>query len=173
MDKTDLPKDINTDKFINKHNIFIASSATVVGNVQIGANSSVWYGSVLRGDINYIKIGERTNIQDLSVIHLENDIPCTIGNDVTIGHRAIIHACTIEDAVLVGMGAIILNGAIIKKGAIIGAGAVVRENEIVPEGSMWAGVPAKQIKIYEESPYMKNVAWAKKYVELSQQHKKK
>ena len=170
MEKTDLPNKINTSVYNAPSDVFIASNATVIGHVEIGSQSSVWYGSVLRGDINYIKIGERTNIQDLSVLHLENDIPCIIGNDVTIGHRAIIHACTIEDGALIGMGATILNGAVIKKGAIIGAGAVVKEHQIVPEGSLWAGVPAKQIKVYDINPYEKNVAWAAKYVQLAEIH---
>lgn len=173
MDKTDLPNQISITPYNASSDVFIASNATVLGHIEIGAQSSVWYGSVLRGDINYIKIGERTNIQDLSVLHLENDIPCIIGNDVTIGHRAIIHACTIEDGALIGMGATILNGAIIKKGAIIGAGAVVKERQIVPEGSLWAGVPAKQIKVYDVSPYEKNVAWAAKYVQLAKIHGEK
>ena len=171
MDKTDLPTTISTAAFKPANDVFIAKNATVLGNVRIGSQSSVWYGAVLRGDINYIKIGERTNIQDLSMLHLENDIPCIIGNDVTIGHRAIIHACTIEDGALIGMGATILNGAIIKKGAIVAAGAVVKEHQIVPEGTLWAGVPAKQVKVYDTSPYEKNVAWAAKYVQLAEIHK--
>lgn len=171
MSKTTLPKTINVNPFEDNKNVFVAPSATVRGDITIGDGSSIWYGSVLRGDINKIVIGERTNVQDLTMIHLENDIPCLIGNDVTIGHRAIIHACTIEDGALIGMGAIILNGAIIKKGAIIGAGAVVKEHQIVPEDTLWAGVPAKQIKTYEVSPYQKNVEWAKKYVELAKIHK--
>ncbi|RAP29866.1 gamma carbonic anhydrase family protein [Candidatus Marinamargulisbacteria bacterium SCGC AG-414-C22] len=170
MEKTDLPHKIQTKKCELPSTIFVAPNATVVGNVSVGNQSSIWYGAVLRGDINHIVIGERTNIQDGCILHLENDIPCVVGDDVTIGHGAIIHACTIEEGVLVGMGAIILNGAVIKKGAVIGAGAVVKEHTIVPAGTLWAGVPAKQIKKYEINPYEKNVAWAQKYVELANIH---
>ena len=131
MKKTDMPATINVETVKFKNNIFQASTATVVGNVSIKEESSIWYGAVIRGDINNISIGRRTNIQDNAVIHVENDIPCSIGSDVTIGYGAIIHACTIEDAVLIGMGAIILNGAVLKKGAVIAAGAVVKEREVV------------------------------------------
>ena len=117
------------------------------------------------------------NIQDLTLIHLENDIPCSIGNDVTVGHRAILHACTIEDGVLIGMGAIILNGAIVKKGAVIGAKAVVKEHAIVEENTLWAGIPAIEKKRFTHNSYDQNKKWAEKYVELAkihaQTHKKK
>ena len=170
MKKTDMPATINVETVKFKNNIFQASTATVVGNVSIKEESSIWYGAVIRGDINNISIGRRTNIQDNAVIHVENDIPCTIGSDVTIGHGAIIHACTIEDAVLIGMGAIILNGAVLKKGAVIAAGAVVKEREVVDNNSMWAGVPAKKIKTYESEYYKVNVQWAAKYVKLAKIH---
>ena len=152
--------------------ILICKNTTIVGDVEIGNDSSIWYGSVLRADINKIRIGKRTNIQDLSLIHLENDLGCIIGDDVTVGHKSTLHGCTIENGVLIGMGAIILNGAIIKKGAVIGAGAVVKENTIVEENSLWVGIPAKKVKVFEHDNYKKNVLWAEKYVKLSQHHKK-
>ena len=155
MKKTDLAKHIKIHSPHIHPSVFVASSANIIGDVRIGKDSSIWYNCVCRGDINYIDIGQRTNIQDGTVIHLENDLPTLIGNDVTVGHKSMIHACTIEDGALIGMGAIILNGAIVKKGAIVGAGAVVKENTVIFEGTLWAGVPAKQIKVYDISPYKK------------------
>ena len=171
-DKTELKLPIHTTIPKTNDSVFIADSATLVGDITIGDHSSVWYGAVLRGDINQIKIGQRTNIQDLTCIHLENNLPCIIGNDVTVGHRAILHACTIEDGVLIGMGAIILNGAIIKKGAVIGAGAVVTEGSIVEEHSLWAGIPAKLIKQYSSNKFDENKQWAAKYVALAKHHQR-
>ena len=151
---------------------FIAPSADIMGNVRIGRDSSIWYQSVLRGDINSISIGERTNIQDGCILHLENDRACLVGHDVTVGHRAILHGCTIEDGVLIGMGAVILNGAIIKKGAVVGAHALVKEGQIVDEQSLVVGLPAKKVKDIEGS-FQTNVEWAQKYVKLSKVHKAK
>ena len=135
------------------------------------SESSVWYNTVLRADINQIVVGERTNIQDNSVLHLENDQGVTIGNDVTIGHKAIIHGCTIDDGALIGMGSIIMNGAIIGKGAVIGAGAIVTENMHVPALGLVVGLPGKVIKTLPEDTYDKNIKWAKKYVQLAMIHK--
>ena len=173
MEKTQLPSEIYTEKPLIPDSDFVADTASLIGNIQIGEYSSIWYGSVLRGDINAIRIGQRSNIQDLSVIHLENDLPCIVGDDVTVGHRAILHACKIEDGALIGMGAIILNGAVVKRGAVIGAGAVVRENEIVPKNSLWVGIPAKQIKKFDHDNYLKNKQWAGKYVQLAQKHQQR
>ena len=128
---------------------------------------------MLRADINQIIVGERTNIQDNSVLHLENDQGVTIGNDVTIGHKAIIHGCTIDDGALIGMGSIIMNGAIIGKGAVVGAGAIVTENMDVPALGLVVGLPGKVIKILPEDTYDKNIKWAKKYVQLAMIHKSK
>jgi len=167
----DIINDINTSPPAIDSSCFVASTASVIGAVNIEALSSVWYGSVLRGDINGITIGKRTNIQDLSVIHVENDLGCKIGNDVTVGHRAILHACTIEDGVLIGMGAIILNGAYIKQGAVIAAGSVVTENKIIEANTLWAGVPARFVKQYSDSKVQENIKWAAKYVKLAAAHK--
>ncbi|NIT61724.1 MAG: gamma carbonic anhydrase family protein, partial [Aliifodinibius sp.] len=125
---------------------FIAKGAQIVGDVRLKAEASVWYNSVLRGDINYISIGQKTNIQDGTIVHLENDLPCIVGENVTVGHGAILHGCTIEEGCLIGMGATILSGAEIKKGSVIAAGAVVLEDTVVEPFSLMVGVPAKAIR---------------------------
>ena len=128
---------------------FIAPGAIVLGDVHLGAESSVWYNAVLRGDTDRITIGARTNIQDLTMIHADPGVPCTVGERVTVGHRVILHGCTIEDDCLIGMGAIILNGARVGRGSVIGAGALVRENAEIAPGSLVVGVPAKEIRPVE------------------------
>jgi len=150
---------------------FIAKGAQVMGNVELKANASVWYNCVLRGDINKIVIGERTNIQDGCILHLENTLPCIVGNDVTVGHHVNLHGCTIEDGCLIGIGAIILSGAVIKKGSVIGAGAVVLEHTVIAENSLVVGVPGKVIRKNAAGTYENNVSWASKYVELAKIHK--
>lgn len=171
MDKFELPTEILTQRPTIHPSCFVAPSADIIGDVTLAEDASVWYQCVLRGDINAIRIGQRTNIQDGTIIHLENNLPCIVGNDVVVGHRALLHACTIEDGCLIGMGAIILNGAVIKKGAVIGAGAVVKENMVVPENSLVVGIPGKAIKTLPDSSYADNVAWAAKYVLLSRRHR--
>lgn len=126
---------------------FLADNATVVGQVTMGDHCSVWFQAVVRGDVSPIQIGNYTNIQDGVVIHATYQRnQTTIGNYVSIAHNAIVHGCTIEDNVLIGMGAIIMDGVVVKKGSIIGAGSVVLQNTIVEENSIWAGNPAKFIK---------------------------
>ena len=120
---------------------FVDASAQVIGDVQIGPESSVWMNVVVRGDVHYIRIGARTNIQDLTVVHVDEGVPCTLGKRVGVGHRAILHGCTVEDECLIGMGAILLNGCRIGAGSIVAAGALVPEGMIVPPGSMVMGVP--------------------------------
>ena len=123
---------------------FIDVSAQVIGDVHVGAESSVWMNVVVRGDVNYIRIGARTNIQDLTLVHVMREThPTVIGDAVTIGHSAVIHGCTIEDRCLIGMGAILLNGCRIGTGSIVAAGTLVPEEMIIPPGSMVMGVPAK------------------------------
>jgi carbonic anhydrase/acetyltransferase-like protein (isoleucine patch superfamily) len=132
-------------------NCFIAPNATLVGDVVMGDDCSVWFNAVVRGDVNAIRIGNRVNIQDNAVIHCTFEKTKTIiGNDVSIGHLAIVHGCTLHDHVLVGMGAIIMDNSVIGSGSIIAAGAVVLEGTIVEPGSIYAGVPAKKVK--EVSP---------------------
>ncbi|MDE0297727.1 MAG: gamma carbonic anhydrase family protein [Candidatus Poribacteria bacterium] len=122
---------------------FIAPGAMIIGDVSIGEDSGIWFNCVLRGDIDRIEVGARSNIQDGTVIHLDSGIPTIVGDDVTIGHAAIIHACTISDGALIGMGAIVLSGAKIGEEAIVAAGTLVREGQEIPPRSVAMGVPAK------------------------------
>ncbi len=125
---------------------FIAENATVLGDVVIGDRSSVWFGTVIRGDTESVRIGDRSNVQDLSVLHADPGYPCEIGDDVTIGHAAVVHGATVEDGALIGIRAVILNGAKIGKGALVGAGAVVTEGTVIPAGHLAVGIPAKVIR---------------------------
>jgi len=122
---------------------FIAASADLIGEVEIAADASIWYQVVLRGDIGPIRVGKHSNIQDGSVLHSMAGVPVTVGEWVTVGHRAILHGCTVEDHCLVGMGAIVLNGARVGAGSIVAAGALVLEDTVIPPGSLYVGVPAK------------------------------
>ncbi len=134
-----------TPRFGN--NLFLAENATVIGEVTMGHNCSIWFTAVVRGDVNSITCGDRVNIQDGAVIHgTYQRAATTIGNDVSIGHRAIVHGCTIEDSVLIGMGAIVMDGAVVESNVIIGAGAVVPAGMRCAANSVYAGVPAKKIK---------------------------
>jgi carbonic anhydrase/acetyltransferase-like protein (isoleucine patch superfamily) len=152
---------------------FVARGAQVIGDVRIAAQASIWFNSVLRGDINYISIGERTNIQDGCILHLENELPCVVGADVTVGHGAILHGCVIEENCLIGMGAIILSGVVIKKGSVIAAGALVRENSIVEPYSLMAGIPARLIRRIPESNDERLREMARKYAVIAQLHQEK
>ena len=128
--------------------VFIADGVHIIGDVEIGKDSSVWFNTVIRGDVHYIRIGERSNIQDNSVVHVTSKkFPTNIGSNVTIGHNAVIHACTINDYCLIGMGAVILDGANVGRYALVAAGAVVTMGMNIPEGMLAAGVPAKIIRI--------------------------
>ena len=126
---------------------WLAETATVIGDVTMGNECTIWYNAVLRGDVNSIKLGNKVNIQDNAMVHCTYKKTGTVlGNEVSVGHNAIVHGCTIEDKVLIGMGAIVMDLAHVGTGAIIAAGAVVRENERIPPYTLWAGVPAKQVK---------------------------
>jgi len=126
---------------------FIAENATIVGEVSMGSQCSVWFNAVLRGDVHFIKIGDKVNVQDGAVIHCTyKKSPTTIGNNVSIGHNAIVHGCTIKDDVLVGMGSIIMDDCVLESNSIIAAGAVLTKGTHVPSGSIFAGMPAKKIK---------------------------
>lgn len=130
---------------------FIAENATIVGEVTIGKQCSIWFNAVIRGDVHYIKIGDKVNIQDGAVIHATYEkSPTTIGNNVSIGHNAIVHGCTIHDDVLIGMGSIVMDDCVIESNSIIAAGAVVTKNTIVESGSVYAGIPAKKVKAISE-----------------------
>ena len=130
---------------------YVAENATIVGEVSFGKECSVWFNAVIRGDVHFIKMGDKVNIQDGAVIHATyQKSPTTIGNNVSIGHNAIVHGCTIHDNVLVGMGSIIMDDCVVESNSIIAAGAVVTKNTIVESGSIYAGVPAKKVKDISE-----------------------
>lgn len=125
---------------------YVAEGAWVIGDVEIGEEASIWFNAVLRGDINSIRVGRRSNIQDGAVVHLTRALPVVIGDDVTVGHKAMVHACVIERACLIGMNAVVLDGARVGPFAIVAAGAVVKEGFVVPEGMLVAGVPARVVR---------------------------
>lgn len=150
---------------------YIAASAELIGDVRVGLDVSIWPKCVLRADINFIEIGSGTNIQDGTLMHLSDDYPVIIGKRVTIGHGAMIHACTIEDECLIGMRATILDGAVIGKRSIIGANALVSKGMIVPPGSLVLGVPGKISRILSQEEQEGIPYWAAKYRELSKFHK--
>jgi carbonic anhydrase/acetyltransferase-like protein (isoleucine patch superfamily) len=152
---------------------FIAPSTDIIGDVTIGEESSVWYGCVLRGDINRITVGARSNIQDGSVVHLSDDFGVVIGDEVTIGHRALIHACTIGDGVLVGMGAIIMDGAEIGARSIVGAGALVLAGTEVPPASLVLGSPAKVVRSLDVKERDEGRRLAAKYVAVSRRYRQR
>jgi carbonic anhydrase/acetyltransferase-like protein (isoleucine patch superfamily) len=124
------------------HDVWVAPNATLTGQVSLGAHASVWFGCVLRGDLEPIAIGDETNVQDLTVVHVDRGCPVLVGNRVTIGHRAVIHGCTVENDAVIGMGAVLLSGSRVGRGALVAAGAVLREGFEVPPGAIAAGVPA-------------------------------
>ncbi len=146
------------------HHVYIARGAVVVGDVTLGDGASVWYNAVLRGDINKIVIGKGSNVQDNAVVHLADDFPCILGDYVTVGHSAIVHACTVGNECLIGMGAVVLDGAEIGEQCIIGAKALVTQHSKIPAGSMVLGSPAKVVRSLtaEERGGLKY--WAEKYV---------
>ena len=150
---------------------FVASNAIVIGEVETGEHCSLWYNVVLRGDVNYIRIGDRTNIQDGTICHVTvNRWPLILGNDVTIAHGVILHGCTIHDGALVGMGAKILDGAVIGAGAVVGAGALVPEGMIVPENTMVMGIPARLKRALEENERGKGLELSQRYVKYKEEY---
>lgn len=149
---------------------WVAANATVIGDVTLGPRSSVFYGAVLRGDIARIVVGEGTNIQDNAVVHLADDLDAIIGAWCTIGHSAIVHACTIEDECLIGMGATVLDGARVGARSIVGAGAVVTPRTVIPPGSMVLGAPAKVVRGLSEAEQQALRGWAEKYLDVSKAH---
>ncbi len=157
-----------------KKGAWIAEGATVIGRTEIGEDSSIWFGVVVRGDVHYIKIGDRTSIQDLSMVHvthhkredMSDGNPTIIGNDVTVGHRVMLHGCTIEDACLIGMSATILDGAVIGKESIVGAGALVTKNKKFPPRSLIIGSPARFVRELTDDEVKELYASAKRYVKF-------
>lgn len=137
---------------------YLADNATVIGEVTMGKECSVWFQAVVRGDVHYIKIGDKVNIQDGAILHCTyQKAPLNIGNNVSIGHRALVHGCTIEDNVLIGMGAIVMDHALVKKNTIIAAGAIVLENTVCEENSIYAGIPARKVKSLDEATFKNQI----------------
>ena len=157
---------------------YVDPAATVIGDVVLGDDVSIWPGTIVRGDVNFIRIGARTNVQDGSVIHVSHDGPhaklggfaTVIGEDVTIGHKAIIHACRIEDAVLIGMGAIVLDGAVVRKHGFVGAGALIPPGKTVGSGELWLGNPARCVRKLSEKEIEQLYYSAQHYVRLKEKY---
>ncbi|MBI1216834.1 MAG: gamma carbonic anhydrase family protein [Alphaproteobacteria bacterium] len=151
---------------------FIAPGAVLAGDIEIGAESSVWFGCIIRGDVNNVRIGARTNVQDGAVIHVSSfGYGAALGDDVTVGHMAMLHACTVEDGAFIGMKACVMDGAVVEKGAMVAAGALVTAGKCVPSGELWAGTPAKFLRemTEKEKEYLR---WsAQHYVKLSREYK--
>lgn len=150
---------------------YIADNAVIIGDVEIGRQSSVWFGCVVRGDVNYIRIGERTNIQDGTVVHVHrNHGPTIIGNGVTVGHQALLHACFLQDESFVGMGAQVIDYATVEKQAMVAAGSLIAPKKTVPSGQLWGGVPGQYMRqlTAEEIAHIQ-VSW-RNYVELNQKY---
>jgi carbonic anhydrase/acetyltransferase-like protein (isoleucine patch superfamily) len=146
--------------------VFVGQGSIIVGDVHIGRDSSVWFNVVIRGDVHQIRIGERTNIQDLAMLHVQFNVhPISIGNGVTIGHSAVLHGCTIEDHAQIGMNATVLNGAVVGAYSIVAAGAVVRENVVIPPRTLVAGVPAKIMREVTDEECLKLEQGAQNYVD--------
>lgn len=151
--------------------VFIAEGAIVLGDVHLGRDASVWYNTVIRGDTDRITIGDETNIQDLCMIHTDPGIHCQIGPRVTVGHRVILHGCTVEEECLIGMGAILLNGVRVGKGSIIGAGAVLLEGTEIPPGSLVVGIPGRVVREVSEAMRARlDQSW-RHYVAKARQHR--
>lgn len=149
-----LIKSVNGKTPIIPKDCYVAENATIIGDVTFGASCSVWFNAVVRGDVHYIKIGDKVNIQDGAIIHCTyQKHSTTIGNNVSIGHNAIVHGCTIQDNVLIGMGAIVMDNCVIESNSIIAAGAVITQNTVVESGTIWAGVPAKKVKDIDQSNF--------------------
>jgi carbonic anhydrase/acetyltransferase-like protein (isoleucine patch superfamily) len=158
------------DTFLRKkprlgRGVYLAKTAAVLGDVTLGAHSSVWFGAVLRGDINRIVVGHHSNIQDNAVLHLADDFPCIVGNWVTVGHGAIVHACKVGDECLIGMGSVILDGTVIGRQSIIGARALVTQGAKIPPGSLVLGSPAKVVRKLTTKERAGLKWWAQKYVD--------
>ena len=149
----------------------MAPNAAVIGDKEIGAEISVWFSVTIRGDVNKIRIGKRTNIQDSTVIHVETDGHATyIGDNVTIGHSAIIHACTVEELALVGMQACVMDGAVVESKALVAAGALVPPGKVIPSGQLWAGAPAKYVRDLTDEELAFFEVSAERYVQLGREY---
>jgi carbonic anhydrase/acetyltransferase-like protein (isoleucine patch superfamily) len=150
---------------------WVAPSAMVVGDVEIGRDSSIWYGTLLRGDVNRIRVGERTNVQDLCVLHVTADrFPCEIGDEVTVGHRAVVHGCSVGDGAMIGIGAIVLDGARVEEDAWVAAGALVPPGAVVAAGTLVQGVPARQTRTLDPKECDAQRERTLRYVETARHH---
>lgn len=152
--------------------VFIAPGAHVIGDVVIGAGSSVWFTAVLRGDINKIRIGKNTNIQDGCLVHVDHDQECILGDGIIMGHQATAHACHVGDGALIGIGSRILSGAKVGAYSLIGAGAVVLEDAVIPERALVLGVPGKVVRILNKNEVARHIPWAKRYAALASDYRK-
>jgi carbonic anhydrase/acetyltransferase-like protein (isoleucine patch superfamily) len=155
-------------RFDERGSAWIAPDATLVGRIRIGRDVSIWFGAVLRGDIEEISIGAGSNIQEHSMLHTDSGFPLTVGDHCTIGHRAILHGCTVGDGALIGMGAIVLNGARIGRNCLVGAGALVTEGKEFPDNSLILGAPAKVVRVLDEDALRGLRASAENYVRNGQ-----
>lgn len=154
LSKSMIIKSVNGKSPIIPEDCYVAENATIVGDVQMGSQCSVWFNAVVRGDVHYIKIGNKVNIQDGAIIHATyQKHPTNIGNNVSIGHNAIVHGCTLHDNVLVGMGAIVMDNCVVESNSIVAAGAVLTQNTVVESGTIYAGVPAKKVKDIDASDF--------------------
>jgi len=151
---------------------FLAPGSAVIGNVVIGSGSGIWFNAVVRGDVNEVRIGERTNIQDGCVIHVTSDgFGTYLGNDITVGHKAILHACTLEDRCLIGMGAVVMDGVVVESGAMVAAGALVTFNKRIKAGELWAGSPARFLRKLSDDEAAQIDKSAKVYADLAQEYR--
>lgn len=153
------------------NDVFIAHHASIIGEVTLGDNVSIWFGAVLRGDIAPVKVGKGSNVQDNSVLHVGDTDPCVVGENVVVGHNCILHGCTIEDDCMIGMGAIIINGAVIGKGSVVGAGALVTQGTIIPPYSLVLGAPAKVKRDLTEEEKAHQAVFAPKYTKVALNYK--
>lgn len=147
--------------------VFLAPGCTLVGRVSVGDESSLWFGAVVRGDTEWVQIGKRSNVQDLAVLHADPGFPCRIGDDVTIGHAAVVHGATVRDGAMIGIGAVILNGAVVGERAIVGAGSLVPEGREIPPGHLAVGSPARVVRELSEEDFLRLANTAAHYVEAA------
>ncbi len=150
---------------------FIAATAEVMGDVVVGEDSSIWYGAILRADNDAIRIGNQTNLQDGTIVHVDEGVPCTVGNRVGVGHRVILHGCTVEDDCLIGMGSILLNGVVVGRGSLVAAGAVLPEGTRVPPGSLVMGVPGKVVRPMDPALTQRIEQTWRHYVKQAKRHR--
>lgn len=169
--KTGLVVSLGSKQPVLAQSAWIAPNASLVGAVTLADDTSVWYGASLRADAEPITIGVGTNIQDNCIVHTDPGMPVLVGRGVSVGHGAILHGCTVEDGVLVGMGAVIMNGAVIGAGSLIAAGALVTEHTVIPAGSLVAGVPGKIRRMLDANTVEANGSNAHHYVELAREHR--